>query len=392
MEDLGWSVGPGYRLIRELGRGGYGHVCEAKCIATGERVAIKRFEHFFRNALDAKRVLREISILPQLQSRYVAQLLDVLPLSPSVDCIYAVLQLAESDLRKLLRSGIVLTPIQVQVLLYRALCGLKFIHSAGVIHRDLKPGNILVNSDCSLLLCDFGLARESVFEEQSLPTLTKHVATRWYRAPEVILLEDNYSTPVDIWSLGCVFGELLGALAGSKHQGPMFPGRSCYPMSPARRLGRLPAEVLEAEDQLAVTFEVIGSPTSLNFLSDAAKRHYVSNFARKARVEFSAWYPTASPQALNLLESMLQFDPTARITVEAALSHPYFLPVRAPSLEETAVRPVCLPFDSSQELSVSAIRQLLVKESERYHPAYKTRWSEDCEPKREPASRGQRSC
>jgi len=392
MEDLGWSVGPGYRLRRELGRGGYGQVCEAESTTTGQRVAIKRFERIFRDALDAKRVLREISILPQLPSRYVAQLIDLLPLSPATEDLYAVLQLAESDLRKVLRSDVVLDPAHVQVLLYKTLCGLKFIHSAGVIHRDLKPANILVNSDCSVLICDFGLARDSVFPQQSLPTLTKHVATRWYRAPEVILLEDNYSTPVDIWSLGCVFGELLGKLAGSRHQGPLFPGRSCYPMSPARRLGLLPAEVLEAEDQLAVTFQVLGSPASLEFLSSAEKRQYVSNFAVKSKADFTHWYPTASPQAVDLLESMLQFDPANRITVENALTHAYFQSIRTPTFEETAFCPVRLPFDSSQELSIPTLRQLLVKEVERYHPVHKARWSVDCQSKREPVRRGERSC
>lgn len=384
-----WAVTPHYRLIRELGRGGYGHVCEAVHCISGTHVAIKRFEHIFRDSLDAKRAIREICILPQLTSRYVVKMREILPMSRGGEDLYAVMELAESDLRKVIRSDVVLHPGHVQMIMYRALCGLKYIHSAGVIHRDLKPGNILINSDCSVLLCDFGLAREPISPSQ---TLTKHVSTRWYRSPELILLENDYSTPVDIWSLGCVFGELLGKLPGGRRQGPLFPGKSCYPLSPARRLGMLPVEVLEVQDQLAVILEVIGTPNDLEFISNTAKRQYVQNFPSKPRIDFTSWYPSASVPALDLLNSMLQFNPSARITVDQALSHPYFHSIRDSSVEETSFHIVNLPFDSSAELQISELREILHREVEKYQGKNASRWSLDAHPCRFYFPQGSRSC
>ena len=212
-------------------------------------------------------------ILRQLSQKCVIQLLDVVSPSSLSDYndLYLVFEYVDTDLYKLIMSPQYLTTEHVQTFLYQLLCGLKYIHGSSVIHRDLKPANILLNEDCSLKICDFGLARvvgdESMMKygggdtprkrvgvsdeagsgtgvstwgaegggpagegtgpsgrdkqgrgspsDASAPRpkgltrqLTKHVVTRWYRAPELILLQ-NYTSAVDIWSLGCIFAELL---------------------------------------------------------------------------------------------------------------------------------------------------------------------------------------
>ncbi|CAE7938703.1 MPK4 [Symbiodinium necroappetens] len=172
-----------------------------------------------------------------------------------------VMEICDSDLKKLCRTDVTLTPLHINTLLYNLLVGLKYLHSAGIYHRDLKPANCLVNQDCSVKICDFGLSRAIEAAEQphlhALPNtprgegdhdavpgvphtqrlkrnLTGHVVTRWYRAPELILLQENYTEAIDIWSVGCIYAELLGMLEGTRTQdrGPLFPGSSCFPLSP----------------------------------------------------------------------------------------------------------------------------------------------------------------
>jgi len=199
----------------------------------------------------------------------------------------------DTDLYKLIMSPQYLTSEHIKRFLYQLLSALKYIHSSLVIHRDLKPANILINEDCSLRLCDFGLAR-SVNEapkpfskgdtrdishssstsnssisgnppllpkptKQLTRQLTKHVVTRWYRAPELILIQP-YTSAVDMWSLGCIFAELLsmqeGSVPGYEDRKPLFPGGSCYPLSGEG------ASVKNDErlDQLSVILSVIGTP------------------------------------------------------------------------------------------------------------------------------------
>ena len=120
----------------------------------------------------------------------------------------------ESDLSKIIQSGQKLGRDHIQYFMYQILLGLSYLHSCEIIHRDLKPGNILVNRNCDLKICDLGLARNISNE------LTDYVVTRWYRAPELILMYTEYTYTIDIWSLGCIFAELLNGK-------PLFPGKDC---------------------------------------------------------------------------------------------------------------------------------------------------------------------
>ena len=263
-----------YSLIRYLGSGSYGHVHVARDGA-GKEVAIKKIVNIFDNLTNAKRLLREIKILRMLNAPNVISLREILPpVDPTrFDDLLIVFEFVETDLQKLIHSDQPFSNDHVQYFLYQLLCGVKYIHSGHIIHRDLKPANVLVNSDCSMKICDFGLARSTydgraaaaqpplpaqpnltpttsaasankpqLHKRASLSSsatvglqpataltreLTKHVVTRWYRAPELILLNDKYTTAIDMWSVGCILAELLSMQTQTyKHRMPLFPGRS----------------------------------------------------------------------------------------------------------------------------------------------------------------------
>jgi mitogen-activated protein kinase 1/3 len=156
-----WNVGEDYECIKVLGQGSYGAVCSAMHKPSGKKVAIKKMDGVFEDEVDCKRILREVNLLRKLHHPYVVNILDVLePKNPdSFDTLYVVLELAESDLKKVIKSAIHLQIKHIQTVVYNLLCAVKYLHTANVIHRDLKPANVLVNEDCSVKICDFGLAR-----------------------------------------------------------------------------------------------------------------------------------------------------------------------------------------------------------------------------------------
>jgi mitogen-activated protein kinase 1/3 len=156
-----WEVGTDYQCVKILGQGSYGQVCSAIHVPSGAKVAIKRMENVFEDEVDCKRILREIDLLRKLAHPYVINVIDVIePKNPDTfDTLYLVLELAESDLKKVIKSAIHLQIKHIQTVIYNLLCAVKYLHSANVLHRDLKPANVLVNEDCSVKICDFGLAR-----------------------------------------------------------------------------------------------------------------------------------------------------------------------------------------------------------------------------------------
>ena len=173
--------------------------------------------------------------------------------------------------------------------------------------------------------------------------LTGHVVTRWYRAPELILLEKDYGPAIDMWSIGCIFAELLGMMKQSAptylDRKPLFPGKSCFPLSPDRH-ARIQANgfPVAKDDQLAVIFEILGTPTEedMSYVTDAKAIGYLKSFTPIERVDLSKKYPGANEEAIDLLNKMLQFNPYLRITVDDALAHPMFAKVKKPHKEKLA--------------------------------------------------------
>jgi len=182
---------------------------------TKEKTAIKKVPRAFDDLVDAKRILREIKLLRHFDHENVIGMRDILKPASLEDFedVYMITDLMETDLHRIIYSKQKLSDDHVQYFVYQMLRALKYMHSAGVLHRDLKPSNLLLNSNCDLKVCDFGLAR-GVNDEQL--DLTEYVVTRWYRAPEIMLSCKEYTYAIDVWSVGCILGELLG-------RKPMFP-------------------------------------------------------------------------------------------------------------------------------------------------------------------------
>ena len=207
-----------YQLLNKQGKGAYGVVFKAKDKKTNEIVALKKNFDAFQNSTDSQRTYREVMLLQELNGHEnIISLLNVIKAENEKD-IYLVFEYMETDLHTVIRANI-LEPIHKKFIMYQLFKALKFLHSAGIIHRDLKPSNILINSDSFIKVCDFGLARctTSAFKKDVI--MTDYVATRWYRAPEILLGSTRYDVQADMWSMGCIFGELLGGK-------PMFPGTS----------------------------------------------------------------------------------------------------------------------------------------------------------------------
>jgi tRNA A-37 threonylcarbamoyl transferase component Bud32 len=222
-----FTVDTRYSFIRVIGSGAYGVVISAKDTKAESEVAIKMVPRAFHDEIDAKRILREIKLLKHFEHENIVGILDMMP--PAVkhvedfNDVYIVTDLMETDLHRIIYSKQKLSMDHVQYFVYQVLRGLKYIHSCNVLHRDLKPSNLLVNSNCDLKICDFGLARgivdDPMMEESNKSTLllTEYVVTRWYRAPEIMLACHEYSKPIDVWSVGCIFAELI-------LRKPYFPG------------------------------------------------------------------------------------------------------------------------------------------------------------------------
>ncbi|KAF9598559.1 hypothetical protein IFM89_028186 [Coptis chinensis] len=322
--------------IQPVGRGAYGIVCSATNSETKEEVAIKKIGNAFDNRIDAKRTLREIKLLCHMDHDNVIKIKDIVcpPEREKFDDVYIVYELMDTDLHEIISSTQSLTDDHCQYFLYQLLRGLKYIHSANVLHRDLKPSNLLLNSNCDLKICDFGLARTT----SETDFMTEYVVTRWYRAPELLLNCSEYTTAIDIWSVGCIFMEII-------KREPLFPGKDYV-------------------QQLRIITELLGSPddSDLGFLRSDNARKYVKQLQKIPKQPFSERFPDVSPLAIDLAERMLVFDPCKRITVDEALNHPYLV-----GLHEINEEPVCacpFNFDFEQStLSEEDIKDLIWKES-----------------------------
>jgi mitogen-activated protein kinase 1/3/mitogen-activated protein kinase 6 len=381
-----------YAPIKPIGKGAYGVVCSARDVRSDARVAIKKITNAFENAVDAKRTLREIKLLRHLRHENVIRIADVVaPVSKksrlfqnaaqgtktngaktsenersvenrlarapaSFDDVYVMYELMDTDLHQIIRSNQPLSDDHCQYFVYQLLRGLKYIHSANVLHRDLKPSNLLLNANCDLKICDFGLARvdgaanarrdvDAADAEpgDSVSTfMTEYVVTRWYRAPELLLSCAEYTSAIDVWSVGCIFAELLG-------RKPLFPGKDYV-------------------HQLNLIARVAGTPAEheTGFVQSEKARRYLHALPRFERVDFRTVYPDAAVEAVDLIDKMLAFDPSKRITVAQALAHPYLASLHDESDEPSAERPFFFDFEN-ETLSENRVRDLVYEELVGFH-------------------------
>jgi len=322
---------------RILGHGAYASVCEAVDHRTKQTVAIKKNKGVFQELTDAKRILREIKLLIHFEHDDIIDLHSVIIPSEeevdSFDDVYLVMTRMETTLAKVIKSKQKLTDRHYQFFIYQMCRGLKALHSAGVIHRDLKPENILINgSDCNLKITDFGLARgvfrnmdaENTSTEGDDMELTEYVVTRWYRAPEVMCSARKYDEAVDIWSVGCIFAELL-------LRKPLFPGGNHI-------------------EQLKIIFAVLGKPNDndLDWIKTPEAKRWVKQMKPTPGRDLNKIFSAASRFALDILKKMLLLDPTKRVTVLEALEHEYLHELHDPQKEVT-----CDKFEIGYEFEAS---------------------------------------
>jgi len=324
-----------WELIRHLGSGAYAAVAAFKA-PDGDEIAVKKVERVFDHPVLALRTLREVRLLAHFRHPNVLGLKTLFVEGPSFQDVYMCLEMMDGDLNQLIHAGKErLTDYQIQCVLYQIMRGLLCLRRAHVIHRDLKPGNILLKAGGSVKIADLGLARTIDADDDAGPgsemgaVLTEYVVTRFYRAPEVVLTATHYTYAVDIWSTGCILGEMLQGEA-------LFEGK-------------------DSLDQIKKIVSVIGTPTpedmawipmsspSWKFVERCSKRTNGEAFQR-----FLRW-PGANPLATELLASMLRFDPSRRISVERTLVHRYLAAFCAVEDEEVvaarAVSPVDWSFD-----------------------------------------------
>ncbi|NXG65041.1 CDK3 kinase, partial [Hemiprocne comata] len=283
-----------FHKVKKIGEGTYGKVYKACNKNTGQLVALKKIcWHSEMNGAPST-ALREISLLRELKHPNIVRLLDVIH---SQKKLYMVFEYLNQDLRKYLDSSETgeLPLNSVKNYLFQLLQGVSFCHSHSVIHRDLKPQNLLIDKAGTLKLADFGLARTFGVP---LRTYTYEVVTLWYRAPEILLRCKHYSTAVDIWSIGCIFAEMVTRKV-------LFPG-DC--------------EI----DQLFRIFRTLGTPTEVTWPGVTQLPDYKKEFPHWARREMKDIVPNLDQDGRDLLEQLLLYDPSRRISAKAALDHRCF--------------------------------------------------------------------
>ncbi|MBA0710494.1 hypothetical protein Golax_009777 [Gossypium laxum] len=355
-----YGEGSRYRIEEVIGKGSYGVVCSAYDTHTGEKVAIKKINDIFEHVSDATRILREIKLLRLLRHPDIVEIKHILlpPSRREFKDIYVVFELMESDLHQVIKANDDLTPEHYQFFLYQLLRGLKYIHTANVFHRDLKPKNILANADCKLKICDFGLARVAFNDTPTAIFWTDYVATRWYRAPELCgSFFSKYTPAIDIWSIGCIFAELLTGK-------PLFPGKNVV-------------------HQLDLMTDLLGTPSAeaIARVRNEKARRYLSSMRKKKPIPLSHKFPNADPLAVRLLERMLAFEPKDRPSAEEALADPYFKGLAKVEREPSAQPVTKMEFEfERRRITKEDVRELIYREILEYHPKMLKEYLEGSEP------------
>jgi len=282
-----------FRRLERLGEGTYGIVYKAQDVNTGDTLALKKIRLDKEDEGIPSTAIREISLLKQLQHPNIVRLYDVILTDQKLTLVFEFL---DQDLKKYLDSfgGKGLDAATTKSFLWQLLQGICHCHENRVLHRDLKPQNLLINRDGDLKLADFGLARSFGIPVRSY---THEVVTLWYRSPEVLLGSRHYSTPIDLWSVGCIFAEIASGR-------PLFPGR-------------------DVKDQLLKIFKGLGTPTLDEWPGMAKLPQYQQNYTVYERQDLGRTVPV-SQTGLDLLEAFLFYDPEKRITAAKAIEHPYF--------------------------------------------------------------------
>lgn len=284
-----------YTMFEKIGEGTYGTVFKAVTKLTSEIVALKRIKLEAEDEGVPSTAIREISLLKELEHNNIVRLIEVIH---SESKLFLVFEYIDQDLKKFMDLHGPIPEENAKRILYQLFSGVEFCHSHRVLHRDLKPQNLLIGMQGEhqvIKLADFGLARAFGIPVR---TYTHEVVTLWYRAPEILLGAKQYACPVDIWSIGCIFAEMVT-------KRPLFPGDS---------------EI----DELFRIFRVLGTPTEEVWPGVTSLQDYKINFPKWVAQPLAEFFPMLSPNAISILQCSLTYDPSRRISARAAMQHPLF--------------------------------------------------------------------
>uniref|UniRef100_A0A915PI43 Cyclin-dependent kinase 7 n=1 Tax=Setaria digitata TaxID=48799 RepID=A0A915PI43_9BILA len=284
-----------YEKIKHLGEGQFANVYKAKDTETNEFVAIKKIKLGSRHeAMDGvnRTALREIKLLQELHHDNIIGLLDVIGHKTNIQLVFDFM---ETDLEHLVKDkAIILMPEHIKNMILQMLLGLEYLHLHWVLHRDLKPNNLLINLQGRIKIADFGLAR---FFGSPNRHYTHQVVTRWYRAPELLYAARSYGVGIDMWSVGCIIAELLLRV-------PIFPGESDI-------------------DQLVKIYSVLGTPTVEDWAGLEEFPDFITIKPMPA-MPLKSVFTAAGDDLIELIYQCLRFDPNKRWNATQALRSYYF--------------------------------------------------------------------
>ncbi|CRG91392.1 cell division cycle 2-like [Talaromyces islandicus] len=304
-----------YEPLNHIEEGSYGLVSRAKDLVTGEVVALKKLK--LDNSPDGFPVtgLREIQTLQRARHNNIVRLREIV-MGTSMNDVYLVMDFLEHDLKTLLDDmKEPFLPSEIKTLLQQIMSATEFLHSHWILHRDLKTSNLLMNNRGEIKIADFGMAR---YYGDPPPKLTQLVVTLWYRSPELLLGAEEYGPEIDIWSIGCIFGELLTT-------DPLFQGKN-----EVDQLSKIFAVTGPPTQQIWPTFRSLPNAKSLRLPPSTSSLGSPMNPPLLPRSKF----PYLTNAGLSLLSSLLALNPSARPTAAQCLKHSYFREDPRPKAKE----------------------------------------------------------
>ncbi|XP_042419869.1 probable serine/threonine-protein kinase At1g54610 isoform X2 [Zingiber officinale] len=315
----GWNPrrADSFRKVAKIGSGTYSNVYKARDLETGRMVAMKKVRFDLAEPESVRFMAREITVLRRLDHPNVVRL-EGIAISRVSSALYLVFEYMEHDLAGLAAApGVHFTEPQVKCYMKQLLSGLEHCHSRGVLHRDIKGSNLLLDNEGTLKIADFGLA--STFDPSRKARMTSRVVTLWYRAPELILGATNYGVGIDLWSAGCILAELFMGK-------PVLPGRT---------------EV----EQLHRIFKLCGSPSEKYWKKSKLRHTTIVRPKQHYTCCIRETFKEFPPSSLSLIDSLLSLDPDDRGTATTALNHEFF------TTEPCACDPSSLPqYPPSKEM------------------------------------------